>query len=63
MFDTIASSEFVKGKTKETIFLFSESKIKIITGVIAIGIMRGAPLFGLLATIAGISATHGSRGG
>ena len=28
VFDTIASSEFVKGKTKETIFLFSESKIK-----------------------------------
>ena len=52
----------MKGKTEETIFLFSESKIKIITGVIAIGIMRGAPLFGLLATIAGIAATHGTRG-
>ena len=49
-------------KTKEMIFLLSESKIKIITGVIAIGIMRGAPLFGLLATIAGIAATHGTRG-
>ena len=59
----IASSEFVKGKTKETIFLFSESKIKIITGgVIAIGIMRGASLFGLLATVAGIEAIHGTRG-
>ena len=59
----IASSEFVKGKTKETIFLFSESKIKIITGVIvATGIMRGASLYGLLATIAGIAATHGTRG-
>ena len=52
----------MKGKTKETLFLFSESKIKIITGVIAIGIIRGASLFGLLAIIAGIAATHGNRG-
>ena len=44
------------------IFLVSESKIKTITGVIAIGIMRGVSLFGLLATIAGIAASHGTRG-